>query len=271
MKGRRMATADPNRSRPVRKRISRGAKTLVRRGALAWARLRARRILHILHIGKTGGTAIRAGLGLAKGRPIAFPKAVVTQHPHNVRLRDCPHGEPVVFFVRDPIERYVSGFWSRYRKGRDGCNEWQPGEAAAFARFSSPDALARALTDADAETQTAARQAMRDIGHVRDTLEFYLTSPDYLYNRRADLLHIGFQEWLNEDFDVLVQEIGASDVPGLPKDGKRAHHTPQTFNRTLSETALTNLQQWFAMDIRIYRTCREMAGIADAEDHNPSA
>ena len=59
-------------------------------------------------------------------------------------------GEPVAFFVRHPVSRFVSGFNSRMRKGRPRRNvEWSEGERWSFERFRTPDELARALASAD--------------------------------------------------------------------------------------------------------------------------
>jgi hypothetical protein len=49
------------------------------------------RPLHFLHIGKTGGTAIKHAIG-----PLASIKNLVL-HPHSVRLSDIPAGERVFF------------------------------------------------------------------------------------------------------------------------------------------------------------------------------
>ena len=75
------------------------------------AALRTTDPVHFLHIGKTGGTAIKAALK-------AYPPAVTLHvHPHRFALADVPRGERVFFFVRDPLSRFVSAFHSRKRRG----------------------------------------------------------------------------------------------------------------------------------------------------------
>ena len=69
---------------------------------------------HFLHIGKTGGTAI---IDVLRQYAQASPYFVY-HHPHYVRLIDIPKGEKVFFFLRDPITRFVSGFYSRQRQGK---------------------------------------------------------------------------------------------------------------------------------------------------------
>ena len=56
-----------------------------------------------------------------------------------------------MFFVRDPISRFVSGFNSRLRKGLPKMYfPWAPGEKLAFSRFATPNQLALALSSSDA-------------------------------------------------------------------------------------------------------------------------
>ena len=62
---------------------------------------------HFIHIGKTGGTAIKKLLARTK---ISF-------HSHGFLLGKGDPGDTYVFFVRDPVERWVSGYLSRLRQG----------------------------------------------------------------------------------------------------------------------------------------------------------
>jgi hypothetical protein len=90
---------------------------------------------HLLHIGKTGGNALKHALhpyNTGGSHDIVF-------HPHAVRLSDVPVGESVLFMLRNPVNRFVSGFNSRRRRGRPLNNaEWDRNEAVAFAAFPLP-------------------------------------------------------------------------------------------------------------------------------------
>src|SRR3954469_17965151 len=98
---------------------------------------------HLLHIGKTGGNALKHALcpyNTGGSLDIVF-------HPHAVGLSDVPVGESVLFMLRDPVNRFVSGFNSRRRRGRPLNNaEWNRDEAAAFAAFPTANDLAEALS-----------------------------------------------------------------------------------------------------------------------------
>ena len=115
-----------------------------------------KRVLHFLHIGKTGGTAMKEAL---------TPHAksgdwLIKLHGHNVTLENVPAGEGVIFFLRDPLTRYVSGFYSRQRQGHPRYfYPWSSDEKTAFERFATPNQLALALSDENVETRAAAQKA----------------------------------------------------------------------------------------------------------------
>ena len=72
--------------------------------------------VNFLHVGKTGGTAVKWALRRA-GLPDT-PYGPVRVHRHTFRMRDVPPEDHVIFFVRDPIARFMSGFYSRLNKGQ---------------------------------------------------------------------------------------------------------------------------------------------------------
>src|SRR5262245_57515857 len=84
-------------------------------------------LVHFVHIGKTGGTAIKRGLrnaGFAFWRPDLADEATPTPfgrirlHHHGFRLSDVPPGDYAFFCVRDPIDRFTSAFYARLAQGR---------------------------------------------------------------------------------------------------------------------------------------------------------
>ena len=89
--------------------------------------------VHFLHIGKTGGSAIKAALrDFRETHDIAL-------HPHWVPAETVPAHERFFFCVRDPVTRFVSAFNSRLRMGKPtGFVEWDADEEWAFARFPTP-------------------------------------------------------------------------------------------------------------------------------------
>ena len=73
-----------------------------------------RRIIHYLHIGKTGGSAVKHAL--REQNAVDQGSYFFVLHEHEAQLRDLPAGDPYVFAVCDPLERFCSVFFSRKPK-----------------------------------------------------------------------------------------------------------------------------------------------------------
>ncbi|WP_367956327.1 hypothetical protein [Aquibium pacificus] len=203
---------------------------------------------HLLHIRKTGGTAVKHAL-----RNCPAP-TYIALWPHNKRLSDISLGEKVVFGVRDPVPRFVSGFNSRLRMGRPRNNRpWTPEEVRAFARFKTPNELAEALSSADPERLEEARRAMLGIRHVSHPLSQTLGSPEYLRERSDDILMILHQSDLASDFDALKRKLCLPPELRLPDDETAMHRTPVGFETRLSAIGRRNIETWYEADYAIYR------------------
>lgn len=208
-----------------------------------------------IHVGKAGGTYLGAALRvLAKeaGIDIEF-----TSHQGRIPgiLRDNP-GSQVIFSVRDPLEIFVSGFYSRQRKGAPRYHrEWTPREAEAFARFSTANELAEALSADDTAVREAAAEGMRAIQHVRKNLRGYLKGPVFLRKHKNRIRFIFNQASLDEDLSFMYRAYGLN-VPNKIRDNPRLRHeNPSDIDRNLSALARRNLVEHYKVDLKIYRTC----------------
>ena len=129
-------------------------------------RIQGKRVLHFLHLGKTGGTAVKHALIQAP----PGKKYVLYLHSHNVKLKDIAKGEGVFFCVRDPLSRFISGFYSRQRQGQPRhFTPWSTEEKIAFEYFSTPNQLGKALSSQDPELKQRAQNAMNNIQHVNNS------------------------------------------------------------------------------------------------------
>jgi predicted secreted protein len=143
---------------------------------------------HLLHIAKTGGTALKHAL--EPNLESHFGRIIL--HTHRTRLSDIPLGEAVMFVARNPAARFVSAFNHGRRHGRPRYTDaWTAAEAVAFERFKTADALATALSDTDAERREAALAGMSAIAHVKLDLTYWLGDVAYLRARRPDILWVG--------------------------------------------------------------------------------
>ena len=205
----------------------------------------------MLHIRKTGGTAVKAALSA-----VDAPKGPrLMLNPHRVSLADIPAADEVFFFLRDPVARFVSGFESRRREGRPAhFHPWNSAERRAFERFATAEALATALRASPDERRDAER-AMNGINHVRSRLSDWLGDEDLLRARRDRIILVGWQETLDVDFRRLVGLLGLPTGTSLPTDEAAAHRsTPDGSREVLSEESAATIRDWYADDYRLIDT-----------------
>lgn len=208
-----------------------------------------------LHIGKAAGTAIRAAIAQHNA---ARPAAPVTVFTHETRLPDICRDHPdtaATFFVRDPVERFVSGFNSRLRCGRPRYDvAWTDAERVAFTRFPTANALGEALAPGRPEWP-AAQAAMQAIYHARLGLQHYLHSPAFLDAHRERIAFIGMTSAFDRDFARFKRCVGMDAAIAVPRDPVGAHRNPEALDARLSAVAERNLRAWYAQDDAIYRWC----------------
>ena len=224
-------------------------------------RIHGRRRVHFLHIGKTGGTALVEAL-----RPHRVTKRYsIVLHDHRTLLRDVPVGDFFVFFVRSPLRRFVSGFISRQRQGRPRYHKpWNEAEQLAFSRFKTPNELAHALEDPDANRRAEAQEAMRSIHHVQSSYWDWFESEAYFRSRLNDLFFMGRQESLSSDFLILRAKLGLPESAALPDDDVRSHRTVITESIEVDEISRSILTRWYARDLEFMELCRTVKATDDA-------
>ena len=212
-------------------------------------------VIHLLHVRKTGGTALWHALE-AHARTEA---CTIVHHPHGTLLRHVPPGDKVIFFLREPITRFVSGFYCRQRQGLPRYNSpWKPGERVAFARFQTPNELARALSSVDRVQRELAWAAMGNIEHLCSTLT-WLEGEAYLRSRLPDVFYIGFQETLSDDFERLKRKLDLPAHLRLSDDAAAAHRNSSHLDYHLDDVAVANLRAWYEADQHVFDFCREQA------------
>ena len=240
-------------SRTVRRAAFRFGESL----AAGRHRSRGRQSVHFLHIGKTGGSAVKFALR----DDLLTPRYAIRLHRHGRKLNDVPTGQKVIFFLREPISRYVSGFYSRRREGRPKTFvPWSEAEKAAFEHFDSANALAEAISSSDEGERRRAHEAMSSIQHVRSSYRDWFISEEYFLRRSDDILFVGFQESLSDDFARLKSTLALPETVRLPTDDVHAHRNPSGIDTSLSATARQNLGAWYRADVEFLSLCRKMFG-----------
>jgi hypothetical protein len=243
---------------------------LNRLGKMALAAVTGRTNVHFLHIRKTGGTTIKHVLIDHQ----VLARHVLHLHPHRVRLADIPRGHKVMFVVRDPVTRFVSGFGSRLRQGAPAHHvPWTADEARAFAQFKDPESLALAL-DATHPDHAAALHAMASITHIRASYWDWFSNEALLAEREDQIFFIGRIETFAADFAALKPALALPDSLVLPEDAKstnRSAGVPGTSSR-LGEEAVRQIHAWYQRDYDFLAFCdrwRQRHGGAVASGQSP--
>jgi len=209
---------------------------------------------HGMHIGKAGGTAIKTAL-----TPLAESGTYsVEMHRHKFTLARLPEGDYYFFALRDPVQRFVSGFYSRQRKGRPRYfREWSEDERIHFERFASANDLAVALSSDSDEERLAAEHAMQTMVHLSSVWKWF-GDEETFWAKEPYLLKVLFVDRLDEDFADLVERLGLGSFhPVLPHDPLRSHRAP-SHPDPLTDEAVTNLRRWYKRDYEFLDLCRDL-------------
>lgn len=206
--------------------------------------------VHLLHIGKTGGSTIKSTLN-KKNIKLQNQCYTVDTSAHTKTLGIVPGC--YAFFIRDPVRRYVSGFISRLREDKPlYYAKHSPAEQIAFKNFKSPNQLAEALTSSDAKMRQQAVFAMKNISHTRMDLKYYMGGKENLIKNLDRIMFVGRMEYLDKDFQTFLDILGMSKVE-LLKDEVNTHKTPIQFKyiKRLSPLAVKNILAWYKEDYEI--------------------
>ncbi len=115
--------------------------------------------IHFLHIGKTGGTSLNSLISSIDNYNSNFK-----YHDHSFTLKNVPKNDLAIFFLRNPIDRFISAFYSRLREGKPKYDvPWNEKEKKAFQRFKTPNELALALSSTNSSLYLDALDAMSNL------------------------------------------------------------------------------------------------------------
>lgn len=214
-----------------------------------------------LHMPKTGGSTLRGAIetGQAQGR-FAEPALVLG---HAARLQQAFHQLPglrVVCTIRDPIARFVSGFYSRLRSGRPKFQlPWDAGEAAAFHWFAEAEELALAFESPDERLKSAAWFAKSAIRHLRWDYPHYYLSADFVRRNAARFAFVGEIGDLSTNLPRMLAHLGQREASELPLHDTHRHAAPANARAGLSPQAEEILRRVLAADYEIYSALQELS------------
>jgi hypothetical protein len=215
--------------------------------------------IHFLHIGKNAGTQIKQVIEQINAAPSGLK---IKSHKHNIGLRQLPAAERYFFSIRRPDTRFMSGFYSRKRKGQPRTYvEWNSHEGMAFAAFEHANDLAEALFERGSEGR-AAMCAIISITHPAMHQIDWFQQAGHIFDLRPPVAILR-QEALAEDIATFVRRIETPVKVSLIDDPVGAHANDYTGVPPLSEKAMAKLQRWYVRDYEFYNRCTDWIAAQD--------
>lgn len=218
--------------------------------------------VHFIQISKAGGSALRHAIRasrLAAGGELLSPWGPVWGHDHRFLFSDVGSDEMAIIPLRDPVSRFVSGFFSRQRQGAPRhFKEWTRRERRSFQWFSTPQALADALAEPSGELREHAEFAMRSLGHVRYPMIHWTGKAGDVRKRIENVLYFARQETLDADWEVIKELLDLPRDQMLPRDPTIAHRTTHEDDREISPKGMRALRDWYADDYELLELAEEV-------------
>jgi hypothetical protein len=223
--------------------------------------------VHFIHVSKAGGSVMRYAIREARkenGGHLDSQWGPIWGHNHKFRMADLDSGDMAVFPLRDPVTRFLSGFYSRLREGAPRYYiRHTKAERQAFDWFPTPQELADALAERRGTKRWRAKFAMQSVGHLKRHQTFWTGKPSYLQKNLDQVLYIARQETLNDDWVKIKELLGLPADLALSTDDTVAHRTEYVGDRTLSEKGTEAVQAWYDDDYKLLAIADEVrAGTA---------
>ena len=204
-----------------------------------------------LHLAKNGGGSIERFLA-----PIRDRWYHTNHAPTLPQLVERFPSSPIMFFVRHPVSRFVSGF-NNFRRERIQGVPKRPDPSIIISSnyFQTPDELAVGLVSDDERIRSAAEYAITNLPFLGNPMVNNLISADTVDSYRDNIRFIGTQEDFVESIEAMRNALGLPAHLTLPNDELTAHRAPDTLPKSLSDTGRAAVLHWYRDDIPLYEHC----------------
>ena len=240
-------------------------------------------VFHFIHIGRCAGTVIQKRFQeefkyeqISKHSiKITTEKCEIWFHSHKISLKMIPIGHKVFFVVRNPIERFISGFNRRLIRGspssmknlkftllkdKSGSNNWSSEEKLVFTKYGSVLEFVESLFSANKAIRRESLKNLKKIKHLGIFGSYwdYLGNKKYLESRKEDILLVLRLENLDADFSKLLNLLGISNTFKLPPLGAEANSNPtKTDINLLSPRLIKKMEQFLQKEFLFLDFCKE--------------
>lgn len=203
--------------------------------------------MKILHIPKTGGTAIKSTLipgyrshpKKKKFLPTVIPDLFVCDHSKKLDTND-----QYIFFVRDPIDRFISHFVFLKLKAQGyGTEDY-------FKNLDAEDKILKKYDNVNDFASDVHKHKLKLIKKMSDTL----ISPEHVFKCRKNIFFVGRTEFLDPDFIRMQHFFNPKYCYVL--DNKYANRRPEALREMthLDKGPTLNLREYLNKDYEIIKT-----------------
>ena len=239
-------------------------------------------VFHFIHIGRCAGTVIQKKFQekfryeqMSKHSiKITTEKSEIWFHSHKISLDMIPLGHKVFFVIRNPIERFISGFNRRLIRGspssmknlrftllreEPGSNNWNSEEKLVFTKYNSVLEFIESMFSANKSLRNESLRNLRKIKHlgVLGSYWDFFANKEYLESRKEDILFALRLENLDADFSVLLGMLGISNPFKLPQLGAEANSNPtKTDINLLSPRLIRKMEKFLQKEFLFLDFCK---------------
>lgn len=234
---------------------------------------RVRPPMHFLHVGKAGGTQLRARL-LDMERDGARYHFVL--QAHETTVGNLPRSHNYVINIRHPVSRFYSAFYFRKFPGPTSRPQ-SPDEKKVFEQFESANDLAESLEPGHHRYHFA-EWGVKRIKHLNQPLFFWFTGS---YERNSEIAALALrqlrqkppaavicQHHLETDLERFCAFVAPGHQLRISRDPRAALNTDYRHAPFLSKKAMKNLVNFFWEEILLWE---ELRSICPSEPDNPLA
>jgi hypothetical protein len=205
--------------------------------------------MKILHVPRTGGTAIKASL--VKGYR-KHPKDIKYLSTRIPKLYICNHKQVLdsrdqyIIFVRDPIERFISHFvfLKKHAAGYDTEKYMNPSTDKVIGKYDNINDFAKDIF----------KFKLRKFIRFSDIL----ISPEYVKRHEKNIKFVGRTEYLNQDFLQMQKVLKTFTKIEISK--KYTNKRPDRYDELtkLDKISFKNLRKYLSKDYMIIKTLSEL-------------
>lgn len=216
----------------------------------------------VFHIPKVGGSAyMNASNVMAKDGHIM---PLMLAHAWNLRMvKKALPDLKVCALIRDPLERTVSGFNSRWRQGRPTRNSfWRPEEAISFSIYRDVRAFLDALISEDEFDLSATKFALANIHHLSHGFSFYFGNVRFIEKNKDNIAYIAHVNDSLELWKILGAQTGVPEEV-IEQNFVRAHVSPVSTKSILDEYSAGDIEKMKSRLKREYNVYEALKGLVN--------